>query len=229
MKLIYCHHIIKLSKSIFCRLKPFAYLCTHNWFCVISPGKCHQDNRATAARIKPSVRFDRLSHLIATFETLRRRGEEGAGGAGEGWCGGWGVGGGCWICTRLLNLKRCFCAKHFQSALPWKYHFVFFFFSRWERKCKGLSEIEVNSRLGRETFQNFSKKKRKKFAFGATGACRARCRWKCDTPLSRTRGQHQEAGKLAVQNMLRCIEGRLLCTLLVFFNNNNPACQWEKS
>lgn len=37
--------------------KPFAYLCTHNWFCVISPGKCQRDNWATAvARIKPSVK-----------------------------------------------------------------------------------------------------------------------------------------------------------------------------
>lgn len=37
--------------------KPFAYLCTHNWFCVISPGKCQRDNWATAAAwIKPSVK-----------------------------------------------------------------------------------------------------------------------------------------------------------------------------
>lgn len=26
--------------------KPFAYLCTHNWFSVISPAKCHWDNWA---------------------------------------------------------------------------------------------------------------------------------------------------------------------------------------
>lgn len=111
MALIYCHHIIKLSKSIFFFFptKPFAYLCTHNWFSVISPAKCHQDNWALQQgwyKALTEVLID--CHILSQLWNTEEERERG------------------WVCTQLLNLKKCFCAKHFQRTVSWKYHFVFF-------------------------------------------------------------------------------------------------------
>ena len=132
--------------------KPFAYLCTHNWFSVISPAKCHQDNSALQRgwyKTLTEVLID--CHILSQLWNTERK-ERG------------------WICTRLLYLKRCFCAKHFQSALPWKYHFVFFFsfffsffffflffffFFFFFRlvATRGLSEIEVTTDFKRQNFE----------------------------------------------------------------------------
>lgn len=82
MALIYCHHIIKLSKSIFFFFptKPFAYLCTHNWFSVISPAKCHQDNWALQQgwyKALTEVLID--CHILSQlWNTEEERGREGA-------------------------------------------------------------------------------------------------------------------------------------------------------
>lgn len=81
MELIYRHHIIKLSRSIFCRLN-LSHICV-----LIIDSLLYRQQNATEITqhcridgIQPSPRLDRLSHLITTLkhreERERRRGRE---------------------------------------------------------------------------------------------------------------------------------------------------------
>lgn len=68
-RLIYRHHIIKLSRSIFCRLN-LSYICV----LIIDSLLYHRQNATKITEhcsmdgMKPSLRFDRLSHLITTLK-----------------------------------------------------------------------------------------------------------------------------------------------------------------
>lgn len=104
---IYCHHIIKLPTNIQYLLR-FAHICV-----LIIDSQLYLEQNATqisqyfrADGMKSWLSFDRLSHLIVT---LKHRGEK-MGGRNT---------------PPLLNLKRCFWAKHFQSTLSWKCDFFF--------------------------------------------------------------------------------------------------------
>lgn len=131
MELIYRHHIIRLSRSIFCRLN-LSHICV-----LIIDSLLYRKENATKITKgcsihgkNPSLKSDRLSHLITTLKHW----EEGEVEGGE-------------YALDSCTFKRYFCAKHFQSALPWKYHFVFFrLVEMW-----GLSEIEVTTDFKQQT------------------------------------------------------------------------------
>lgn len=149
MEIIYRHHIIKLSRSIFCRLNR-SHICV-----LIIDSLLYRQQNATKITeqcsvdgIKPSQRFDRLSHLITTLkhweERERERGVEYALDSRT---------------SKGVSVLNIFKAFHFENVI------LDFLFCRLE-EMQGLSEIEVTTDFKRQTLR-FKSLRLKLFIQGA--------------------------------------------------------------
>lgn len=132
MELIYRHHIIKLSRSILCRLN-LLHICV-----LIIDSLLYRQQNATKITLqhgwhKTSVRFDRLSHLITTLKHWEQ-GESGGGGEyALDSCSSKRV--------SVLNIFKALC---FENIILYFFRLV---------KTHGFSEIEVTTGFKETNFE----------------------------------------------------------------------------